>query len=61
KEGQQVPAMDDAFVQSVTTRYVELFEKITGERFVPAETEDINGRVQRALETYLVQGNVPVR
>ncbi len=55
KEGQQVPVMDDAFVQSVTDRYVELYERITGERFVPASTEDINGRIQKALEAYLGQ------
>lgn len=53
KEGQQVPPMDDAFVQSVTDRYVELYERITGERFVPAPTDDVNARVQRALGGYL--------
>ncbi len=53
KEGQQVPAMDDAFVQSVTDRYVELYERITGEQFLSASVEDINLRVQRALEGYL--------
>jgi phosphoribosylaminoimidazole-succinocarboxamide synthase len=53
KEGQQVPPMDDAFVQSVTDRYVELFERITGSTFRPAPTDDINGRIQQALEAYL--------
>ncbi|MCB9184208.1 MAG: phosphoribosylaminoimidazolesuccinocarboxamide synthase [Flavobacteriales bacterium] len=53
KEGQQVPAMDDAFVQSVTDRYVELYERITGERFVPAATDDVNTRIQRALDRSL--------
>jgi len=53
KEGQEVPVMDDAFVQSVTDRYVELYERITGTRFVPADTQDISGRVQRALNDYL--------
>jgi phosphoribosylaminoimidazole-succinocarboxamide synthase len=53
KEGQQVPTMDDAFVQSVTERYVELYERITGQAFHPAPTEDINARVQRAVEEYL--------
>jgi phosphoribosylaminoimidazole-succinocarboxamide synthase len=52
KEGQHVPAMDDAFVQSVTERYVELYEKITAERFVPADTTDINARIHRALEAW---------
>ena len=53
REGQQVPTMDDAFVQSVTDRYVELFERITGTSFQPAPVEDINARVQRAVEAYL--------
>jgi phosphoribosylaminoimidazole-succinocarboxamide synthase len=53
KEGQQVPTMDDAFVQSVTDRYVELYERITGETFVPAPTADIDARVQKAVGEYL--------
>jgi phosphoribosylaminoimidazole-succinocarboxamide synthase len=53
REGQQVPPMDDAFVQSVTDRYVELYERITGSRFQPAPTEDINVRIQRAVGDYL--------
>lgn len=53
KEGQQVPTMDDALVQSVTDRYVELYERITGERFVPAATDDVNARIQRALDQSL--------
>jgi phosphoribosylaminoimidazole-succinocarboxamide synthase len=53
REGQAVPAMDDAFVQSVTDRYVELFERITGEGFVPAETGDINRRIQQAVGEWL--------
>jgi len=53
KDGQQVPYMDDAFVQTVSERYIELFEKITGQRFVPAETADIEGRILKAVEGYL--------
>lgn len=53
KEGQEVPTMDDAFVESVTGRYVELFERITGEQFRPADTTDINGRIQKNLLAYL--------
>ncbi|MBK9148569.1 MAG: phosphoribosylaminoimidazolesuccinocarboxamide synthase [Flavobacteriales bacterium] len=53
KEGQQVPAMDDAFVQSVTDRYVELYERITGKAFVPADTGDLNARIQQALKKHL--------
>lgn len=53
KEGEVVPTMDEAFVRSVTERYVELYERITGDRFVPAPGGDINGRIQRALDAYL--------
>jgi phosphoribosylaminoimidazole-succinocarboxamide synthase len=53
KEGQQVPTMEDAFVQSVTDRYVELYERITGESFVPAPTADIDARVQKSVGEYL--------
>lgn len=51
--GQQVPVMDDPFVRSVTERYTELYERITGQTLVPAPTEDINARIQRSLEAYL--------
>ena len=53
KEGQPVPVMDDAFVESVTERYTELYERITGVRLQPAPAEDINARVQKAVEEYL--------
>mgnify|MGYP001003415347 CR=1 FL=1 len=53
KEGQQVPVMDDAFVQSVTGRYVELYELVTGTAFQPVPTDDINRRVQEAITAYL--------
>ena len=57
KEGQQVPNMDDAFVQSVTDRYVELYERITGDTFLPASTFDIGERLQRAVDDYLSAGS----
>ncbi|MEZ4806448.1 MAG: phosphoribosylaminoimidazolesuccinocarboxamide synthase [Flavobacteriales bacterium] len=53
REGEQVPAMDDAFVRSVTDRYVGLYEELTGAPFTPASSEDINARIQRALMAYL--------
>ena len=40
KEGQQIPVMSDAFVKSVTVRYTELFEKITGKHFEPQPDSD---------------------
>ncbi|MCB0794839.1 MAG: phosphoribosylaminoimidazolesuccinocarboxamide synthase [Flavobacteriales bacterium] len=53
REGQQVPEMTDAFVSSVSERYIALYEGLVGERFVPAATDDIDGRIQQALEAYL--------
>ena len=52
KEGQQVPEMTDDFVNSVSERYIELFEKITGEQFRKQDisTEEISQRIIDALQ-----------
>jgi phosphoribosylaminoimidazole-succinocarboxamide synthase len=52
-EGQKVPAMSDAFIQSVSNRYVELFEKITGKTFVKEQTANIEQRILTNLRAYL--------
>ncbi|NND09175.1 MAG: phosphoribosylaminoimidazolesuccinocarboxamide synthase [Saprospiraceae bacterium] len=44
-EGQQMPSMPDKFVQTVTDRYVELFEKITGQSFVRGDNSEIHTRI----------------
>ncbi len=46
KAGQQVPEMTDAIVESISDRYVELYEKITGEGFVKSPAEDILERIE---------------
>ena len=51
-KGQVMPQMPDDFVQSVTTRYVELFERVTGRSFEPAKTENIEERIQKNIQTY---------
>ncbi|MEP0366144.1 MAG: phosphoribosylaminoimidazolesuccinocarboxamide synthase [Cyclobacteriaceae bacterium] len=50
KEGQQVPEMDDTFVTSVSDRYIELFEKITGQNFVKDQSPDILNRIKNNIE-----------
>ncbi|MDC1385747.1 phosphoribosylaminoimidazolesuccinocarboxamide synthase, partial [Crocinitomicaceae bacterium] len=45
-EGQIMPVMPDDFVKVVTDRYIELFEKITGNEFDRADTSDITARIQ---------------
>ena len=47
KEGQKVPEMTPEIVNSITDRYVELYENITGEKFVKADPGDILGRIEK--------------
>jgi phosphoribosylaminoimidazole-succinocarboxamide synthase len=53
KEGQQVPFMSDEFVDQISERYIELFEHITGDRFVKAGLEDVNERIYKNISTFL--------
>ena len=47
KEGQQVPNMPDEFVSQVTDRYIELFEKITGDKFQKADAKEVINRIEK--------------
>ena len=40
KEGQTVPAMTDEWIQTISSRYIELYEKVIGEKFIPVELSD---------------------
>ena len=53
KEGQQVPEMTPAIVESISDRYIELYEHITGESFVKGETEDLTKRIEKNVTDYL--------
>ncbi|WP_144602567.1 phosphoribosylaminoimidazolesuccinocarboxamide synthase [Algoriphagus algorifonticola] len=53
KDGQQVPEMSDEIVESISDRYIELFEKITGEKFQKAETNQLENRIEKAINAYL--------
>ena len=53
KEGQQVPPMTDAVVAGITDRYVELYEHITGEKFVPCEEGDVTARIEKNISAFL--------
>ncbi|TVZ53333.1 phosphoribosylaminoimidazolesuccinocarboxamide synthase [Dokdonia sp. Hel_I_53] len=52
-EGQTVPEMSDAYIQSVSERYIELYENITGENFHKADTENIQRRIENNVLAYL--------
>ena len=52
--GQVMPEMKDEYINSVSERYIELYEHITGNKFVkPTESEDINKRIQDNINNYL--------
>ncbi|MBX7202637.1 MAG: phosphoribosylaminoimidazolesuccinocarboxamide synthase [Bacteroidia bacterium] len=53
KEGQQVPLMTPALIDEVSERYIELFETITGEQFIPRAYDDIENNIQAAVSTAL--------
>ena len=51
--GQQVPEMTDEVVAGITDRYVELYEHITGEKFVPAADADAAARIEKNINAFL--------
>ena len=53
KDGQEVPAMDDAFVATVSERYIELYETVTGHTFDRSETHNIEARVLENVVEWL--------
>lgn len=56
-DGQVMPEMPDEFVEQVTARYIELYETITGKTFVPADTTDIMGRIEKNVTEALAALN----
>lgn len=53
KEGQQVPEMTDEYCETVSQRYIELYEDITGKKFVPCADEDLAARIEKNVSEYL--------
>lgn len=53
KEGQQMPDMPDTFVQEITDRYVELYEKVTGLKFIKDDTVDVLQRIEQHIVSAL--------
>jgi len=51
KDGQSVPAMDDALINSISERYIELYEQITGDQFVKNESNDVLSRIEKNINT----------
>ncbi|MEG1585936.1 MAG: phosphoribosylaminoimidazolesuccinocarboxamide synthase [Bacteroidales bacterium] len=53
KEGQQVPFMSEAYCNSVSERYIELYEHILGEKFVKADINDVASRIEKNVTEFL--------
>ncbi len=52
-EGQKVPFMSEEYINSVSERYIELYENITGEKFVKANVENIEKRIEKNVNSFL--------
>ncbi|MCY1635915.1 phosphoribosylaminoimidazolesuccinocarboxamide synthase [Marinifilum sp. D737] len=53
KEGQEVPEMDEARINQISERYIELYEQIIGEKFVKAEATAVKDRIEKNIEACL--------
>ncbi|MDE0536468.1 phosphoribosylaminoimidazolesuccinocarboxamide synthase [Tenacibaculum sp. L6] len=53
KEGQQIPEMSDEKINEISNRYIELYEQITGEPFIKANTENVLERIEKNVTTFL--------
>ena len=52
QSGQQLPEMSDAYIASVSERYIELYEHITGKTFQKADLTDVSSRIQQNLDNF---------
>jgi phosphoribosylaminoimidazole-succinocarboxamide synthase len=52
-EGQQIPNMTDEYIETVSERYIELYENILGEKFVKADIANIEERIEKNVVEYL--------
>ncbi|HET6224843.1 MAG TPA: phosphoribosylaminoimidazolesuccinocarboxamide synthase [Bacteroidia bacterium] len=52
KDGQKIPEMTDVVIQSISERYIELYEKIVGEKFVKSDVNDVLNRVEKNINKY---------
>lgn len=53
KEGQKVPEMHEAWVNEISERYIELFEKVTGEKFPRHSTDNFTSEIEKSVTEFL--------
>ncbi|MBR9854860.1 MAG: phosphoribosylaminoimidazolesuccinocarboxamide synthase [Algicola sp.] len=54
-EGQEVPKMSDEYIESVSNRYIELYENITGEKFIKSDISNLQERILTNVTDYLAK------
>ena len=59
REGQEMPIMPDLFVEQISQRYIQLYEQVTGQTFVPDTDPEPADRIERAITTFLADRNQP--
>ena len=52
-KGQQLPFMTDEYIETVSERYIELYENITGEKFIKADVTNIPHRIEKNVLQFL--------
>jgi phosphoribosylaminoimidazole-succinocarboxamide synthase len=55
KEGQTIPDMSDEYIETVSNRYIELYENIIGEKFIKADISSINNRIETNVLQFLTK------
>lgn len=53
KEGQTIPSMSDEWLAQISERYIQLYEKVTGSKFLPRKTENLLGEIEQNVNKYL--------
>ena len=53
QKGQQIPEITDSYANEVSERYIELYEKITGEKFIKTDITDVPGRIEKNCMSFL--------
>ena len=53
QDGQQIPYMTEEYIETVSERYIELYENILGDKFSKADVSDINDRIEKNVLSFL--------
>ena len=58
QDGQEIPEMSDEFIEQVSRRYIELYEKITGDTFNKADAKDPHKRIEANVTSFLIEQGI---